>query len=115
METIGLLGTRFTMEEDFYKGRLARIHGLQVIVPAKEKREIINRVIYNELCRGQIEQESKIIFQEIIQNLLQNGAEGILLGCTEIALLVPPESSTARLFDTTRIHANKLVNKILEE
>lgn len=115
MESIGLLGTRFTMEEDFYKGSLTRNHGLRVIIPSRNNRVIVNRVIYHELCRGLIEPESKKIFQEIMQQLLRSGAEGILLGCTEISLLVPPEESSTRLFDTTRIHANKLINLILEE
>lgn len=115
LEQVGLLGTRFTMEEDFYKGRLSQIHGLQVLVPPVDERETVHRVIYEELCQGRIEKGSKEAFQNIIQNLQKYGAEGILLGCTEISLLTPPEESSVRLFDTTRIHANKLINLILEE
>ncbi len=115
LQTIGLLGTRFTMEEDFYKGRLSQKHGLQALVPPDGERETVNRIIYEELCKGQIENKSKKAVQGIIQNLQKCGAEAILLACTELALLTPPEKSSVRLFDTTRIHANNLINLILEE
>ena len=115
LERVGLLGTRFTMEEDFYKGRLSQKHGLQVIVPPQEEREKVHRVIYEELCRGRIEERSREVFRRIIANLIAHGAEGIILGCTEISLLISPQESPARLFDTTHIHADNLVNLILEE
>ncbi|MBN2592932.1 MAG: aspartate/glutamate racemase family protein [Sedimentisphaerales bacterium] len=101
----GLLGTRFTMEDDFYKERLAEKHGLETIVPDERERQIINNVIYNELCRGQIRQSSKEDFRKIMQNLNENGAEGIILGCTEICLLVNQSDAEIPIFDTTTIHA----------
>ncbi|MBN2389321.1 MAG: aspartate/glutamate racemase family protein [Anaerolineae bacterium] len=103
--TIGLLGTRFTMEEDFYKGRLSHNYGLDVIIPDDEEREIVHRVIYDELVLGNIRQESRTQYLRIIERLVRSGAEGIILGCTEIGLLVHDEDSHVPLFDTTRIHA----------
>ncbi len=105
LRRVGLLGTRFTMEEDFYKGRLSQQHGLDVIVPDGEEREIIHRVIYDELVLGEIRQESKAQYRHIIERLVQSGAEGIILGCTEIGLLIHNEDSRVPLFDTARIHA----------
>jgi aspartate racemase len=105
MRKIGLLGTRFTMEEDFYKGRLTEKHGLQVLVPSEGDRSIVHRVIYDELVVGKINPASKAEYQRIIDRLIEQGAEGIILGCTEIGLLVGQPDSTAPLFDTTRIHA----------
>jgi aspartate racemase len=102
---IGLLGTKFTMEEDFYKGRLAKQHGLAVIVPKKKQRETIHSVIYDELCLGEIRATSKKQYLDIMDNLVGKGAEGIILGCTEIGLLVDDEDSRVPLFDTTKIHA----------
>lgn len=102
---VGLLGTRFTMEEDFYKGRLTQKHGLEVIVPDPEDREVIHRVIYDELVLGKIWKESRIQYRRIIDALIRSGAEGIILGCTEIGLLVRKEDSAVPVFDTTRIHA----------
>ncbi len=102
---IGLLGTRFTMEEEFYRGRLEKKHGLSVLVPSEGDRAIVHRVIYDELVVGKINPVSKAEYQRIISHLIQQGAEGIILGCTEIGLLVGQADSTARLFDTTRIHA----------
>ncbi len=105
MKKIGLLGTRFTMEEDFYKKRLEKKHGLRVLVPGEEDRSIVHHVIYDELVVGKINPASKGEYQRIISRLIQQGAEGIILGCTEIGLLVGQTDSTAPLFDTTRIHA----------
>ncbi len=102
---IGLLGTRFTMEEEFYRGRLEKKHGLSVLVPSEGDRAIVHRVIYDELVVGKINPVSKAEYQRIISHLIQQGAEGIILGCTEIGLLVGQAESTAPLFDTTRIHA----------
>ena len=103
--TVGLLGTRFTMERDFYRGRLTAQHGLAVIVPDAADRESVHRVIYEELCRGDIRAESRARYREIMRRLVEAGAEGIILGCTEIALLVGPEDAPVPLFDTTRLHA----------
>jgi aspartate racemase len=105
MSKVGLLGTRFTMEEGFYKGRLIGKHGLNVIIPPDEEREIVHRVIYDELCRGETKQLSRKKYSDIIEGLIKNGAEGIIMGCTEIGLLVRQEDSRVPLFDTTMIHA----------
>lgn len=105
IQRIGLLGTRFTMEEPFYKDRLIYQHGLAVQVPTSEERSFIHDVIYDELCLGKIHKASRDRFRQIIQNLIDAGAEAIILGCTEIMLLVKPEDSRVPLFDTTKIHA----------
>lgn len=105
LKKTGLLGTIFTMEDDFYKERLAQKHGLETIVPDEQERQIINNVIYNELCCGQIRQSSKKEFRKIMQNLAVKGAEGIILGCTEICLLVNQRDVEIPVFDTTTIHA----------
>ena len=107
LTTVGLLGTRFTMEQDFYRGRLTDRHGLKVIVPDAADREIVHRVIYEELCRGQAREDSRARYRQIIQRLVEAGAEGIVLGCTEIALLVGPADAPAPLFDTTALHARR--------
>ena len=105
LRKIGLLGTRFTMEEDFYKGRLAREFGLQVNVPNANEREIVHRVIYDELVLGEIRPGSKRRYLDIIGRLVNEGAEGVILGCTEIGLLVHEGDCAVPLFDTTKIHA----------
>ena len=105
MKKIGLLGTGFTMEQDFYKGRLTENYGLDVIVPKKADRDIVNRVIYDELCAGKVEQSSKLEYGRIMQDLIARGCEGIILGCTEIMLLVGQADSSVPVFDTTTIHA----------
>lgn len=105
LKKTGLLGTRFTMEDDFYRKRLAQKHGLETVVPNERERQIINYVIYNELCCGQIRQSSKKEFRKTMQNLAANGAEGIILGCTEICLLVNQRDVEIPVFDTTAIHA----------
>ena len=115
LKRIGLLGTKFTMEEDFYKGRLTRKHGLEVIVPAAEKRERVHRIIYDELCMGQIKDSSKRTYLEIMEGLVEARAQGIILGCTEIGLLVKQEDCRVPLFDTTRIHAEAAVEYALKE
>ncbi len=111
---IGLLGTKFTMEEDFYRGRLVEKHGLEVIIPDEQGREIVHRVIYDELCLGETKPSSKAQYVSIMENLVGDGAEGIILGCTEISLLVGQEDSPVPLFDTTRIHAVAAVEFALE-
>ena len=105
LRTVGLLGTRFTMEQDFYRDRLVEQHDLTVIIPDPADREIVNRVIYEELCQGEARVESRAQYREIMQRLVDAGAEGIILGCTEIALLVRPEDAPVPLFDTTSLHA----------
>jgi aspartate racemase len=114
LRRIGLLGTRFTMEEDFYKGRLTQKHGLEVLVPDVGDREIVHRVIYEELCLGHINQASRRQFVAIMERLAGEGAEGIILGCTEIGLLVKEGDSPVPLFDTTRLHAEAAVSYALE-
>jgi len=109
MKTIGLLGTNFTMEEDFYKGRLVDKYGLNVLVPPKSDREIVHRVIYDELCLGLVEDTSRDEYLKIIDDLRSRGAEGIIEGCTEIVMLVQQQHTDVPLFDTTSIHAEEAV------
>jgi aspartate racemase len=104
---VGLLGTRFTMEQAFYKDRLSDRHGLQVITPGAEDRDVIHRIIYEELCLGTILDASRLEYRRVIAGLVRQGAEAIVLGCTEIALLVTQQDSSVPLFDTTGIHARK--------
>jgi aspartate racemase len=110
---VGLLGTRFTMEEEFYKGRLVGRHGLDVLVPDSDERELVHRVIYEELVVGEIRPASRAAFRGVIQGLIARGAAGIILGCTEIGLLVKAEDSPVPLFDTTRLHALAAVTEAL--
>jgi aspartate racemase len=114
IKNIGLLGTRFTMEEDFYKGRLAQRYGLTVSVPGAQDRLTIHRVIYDELVVGKIDEHSKKRFAGIIEGMVGQGVEGVILGCTEIGLLVHQEDSRIPLFDTTRIHAEAAVEYALK-
>jgi aspartate racemase len=102
---VALLGTRFTMEERFYRGRLEERYHLKVLIPGAQDREVVHRVIYEELCTGIIRQSSQRAYADIAARLVARGAEGIVLGCTEIGLLLKPENSSAPLFDTTAIHA----------
>ncbi|TDL49730.1 aspartate/glutamate racemase family protein [Paenibacillus dendritiformis] len=111
--TIGLLGTKYTMEQNFYKSRLES-NGIKVLTPNPLEREMVNKVIYEELCVGNIQQSSREYYKQVIKNLVDAGAEGIVLGCTEIGLLVKPEDSEVPLFDTTVIHAVESVNLALE-
>ena len=110
IRTIGLLGTKFTMEEDFYKGRLKDGYGLNVVIPSPGDREKIHRVIFQELVLGKINPESRKTYLDIINALIQNGAEGIILGCTEIGLLIKPDDVTVPVFDTTILHARAAVD-----
>jgi aspartate racemase len=109
LRRVGLLGTAFTMEQDFYKGRLIERHGLEVLVPNDEDRKLVHRVIYDELVRGRAEPASRQAYREVIARLAERGAEAVILGCTEIMLLVTPEDSSVPLFDTTAIHAEAAV------
>ena len=102
---VGLLGTAFTMEQDFYKGRLADLHGLDVIVPDTADRATVHRIIYDELVQGKVEAASRAAYRAVIGRLVAAGAEAIILGCTEIMLLVGPEDSPVPLYDTTGLHA----------
>jgi len=113
LKTVGLLGTRFTMEDDFYKGRLIDRHSLEVIVPHEDERQIVHQVIYDELCLGRIEAASKQKYVGIMNNLVSQGAEAIILGCTEIGMLVGPDDCDVPVFDTTRIHAEAAVDLAL--
>jgi aspartate racemase len=103
--TVGLLGTRFTMEQAFYRDRLSQRHGLRVIVPGPEDRDAVHRIIYEELCLGVVTAESRRAYQGVIASLAAQGAQAIILGCTEISLLVAQEDSAVPLFDTTALHA----------
>lgn len=106
---VGLLGTRFTMEQDFYKARLSEQFGMTVLVPGEIEREQIHRIIFDELCLGIINASSKQVYLDIIADLHANGAQAIILGCTEIALLVQQGDTDVKLYDTTAIHAAKAV------
>jgi aspartate racemase len=110
---VGLLGTRFTMEQAFYRDRLASKHGLEVIVPDADSREIVHGVIYDELCLGRILEESKSALLRIIDDLGAKGAQGVILGCTELPLLIGPQDSPVPTFDTTALHARKAVTMAL--
>ena len=110
---VGLLGTAFTMEQDFYKGRLRRRFGLDVLVPEAEDRAVVHRVIYDELVQGRVEPASRDAYRAVIARLVGRGAEAVILGCTEIMLLVGPSDSPVPLFDTTRIHAEAAVERAL--
>ncbi len=109
VKTVGLLGTRFTMEQDFYKGRLTEKYNIQVLVPDDEERKIVHDAIYSELCLGKIQDSSRREYLRIIDNLYSKGAEAIILGCTEIALLVQQQHTSVPLYDTTEIHAAEAV------
>lgn len=109
INSAGLLGTAFTMEQEFYKGRLTDKYGLDVLVPDEEDRQIVHKVIYEELCMGKIRNDSKAEFLRIMDALAEKGAEAVILGCTEIGMLVNQEDTPVRLFDTTAIHARKAV------
>ena len=115
LKRIGLLGTRFTMEHDFYKGRLVQNFGLEVLIPEQTDRDIVHRVIYDELVQGKIVETSRGEYKRIIEWLIEQGVEGIILGCTEIELLVKQNDSRVPLFPTTLIHAVAAVEKALQE
>ncbi|ARF80929.1 aspartate/glutamate racemase family protein [Kitasatospora aureofaciens] len=114
LRRIGLLGTAFTMEQDFYRGRLAS-GGLDVLVPDAESRALVHRVIYEELCVGVVREEARTAYRQVIQELVAAGAEGIVLGCTEIELLVGPGDSPVPVFPTARLHAEAAVSAALAE
>lgn len=105
LERVGLLGTRFTMEQDFYKGRLLSRHGIEVLIPDEEGMSVVHDVIYNELCLGEIKDGSRSRYLDIIAEMGRRGAQGVILGCTEIPLLIQQKDSELPIFDTTTIHA----------
>lgn len=115
LKTVGLLGTKFTMEQDFYKGRLSEKHGLRVVVPGDADRDIVHRIIYNELCHGRTLESSRSEYIRIINDLVRQGAQGIVLGCTEIPLLVKQSDVAVPVFDTTTIHARRAVDVALSD
>lgn len=110
LNAVGLLATAYTMEQDFYVGRLRERHGLEVVVPDAADRRLVHDVIYDELCRGVVEGASREQYRRIMSELVDRGARGILLGCTEIDLLVGPGDATVPVFDTTRLHVRKVVD-----
>jgi aspartate racemase len=105
LKTVGLLGTRYTMEMDFYRGRLAARHGLKVLVPGEPGRTTVHEIIYKELGHGLVRPEARQAYLEVIEDLVKRGAEGVILGCTEIPMLVRPQDSPVPVFDTTALHA----------
>jgi aspartate racemase len=113
LQSLGLLGTRFTMEKEFYRGRLEKAHGLRVIIPEEEGREFVHRVIYEELVQGKIIKESRDGYLRVIESLEKGGAEGIILGCTEIGLLIKGDDLPLPVFDTMEIHALAAVDVAL--
>jgi len=113
--TVGLLGTRFTMEQDFYRQRLQQTHGLRVIVPEANDRTVVHDVIYDELCRGVIRDSAREAYRRIMDELVDCGADAIILGCTEIGLLVGPQDARVPLFDTASLHASAAVEAALAE
>jgi aspartate racemase len=115
LHSVGLLGTAYTMEQDFYVGRLRDRHGLTVLVPDHADRGIVHRVIYDELCLGIVNDQARQQYRRIMRDLADRGAEGILLGCTEIDLLVGPDDAPVPLFDTTSLHAHRAVQLALSE
>ncbi|NOJ07016.1 aspartate/glutamate racemase family protein [Vibrio splendidus] len=109
VKKVGLLGTAFTMEQDFYKGRLTNKFGIDVVIPDESGRKQVHNIIYQELCRGEVREESRAVYRQIIEKLSQQGAEAVILGCTEIALLIQQQHTDVPLFDTTAIHAEAAV------
>lgn len=115
INTVGLLGTSFTMEEEFYRGRLVNKHGLTVIIPSSEDRLAIHNVIFKELCRGEIRTESRMTFLDIIEKMRDQGAKAVIEGCTEIDMLLSQNHATIPLFDTTALHVEQAVCLALAE
>ena len=115
VKTVGLLGTRFTMEQEFYRGRLEREHGLEVLVPPAPDITTVHNVIYDELCRGRVMEASRVQFRRVIGGLVARGAQGIILGCTEITMLVGAKDSPVPLFDTTELHARAAARRAVDD
>lgn len=115
MKTVGLVGTRYVMEGDFYKERMKERHDIEVIIPKKKERDKVHDIIYNEMCKGEVREESKNSLLKMLQDLVDRGAEGIILGCTEIPLYIKDDYVDITLFDTTTIHAEAAVDHALED
>lgn len=115
MDTVGLVGTRYVMEGDFYRKRMKERHGIDVLIPEEKKREKVHDIIYNELCKGVVKEESKSSLLDMLEGLVDRGAEGIILGCTEIPLYITEDDVDIPLFDTTAIHAEAAVDRAFEE
>jgi aspartate racemase len=113
LRRVGLLATRYTMEQDFYRGRLKRRHGLEVVIPDEPLRTTVHTIIYDELCLGDVREASRELYRDAIESLIDVGAEGVILGCTEITLLIGQEHSRVPLFDTTQLHAHAAVDAAL--
>ena len=114
VERVGLLGTRYTMEQTFYTGRLRERYGLETIVPDEAQRVDVHRIIYDELCHGSVRDASRAVYQQVIESLAARGAQAVILGCTEITLLIKPEDSALPVFDTTALHAQAAVEWAIE-
>ena len=112
---VGLLGTKFTMEQDFYKGRLRDKHGVEVVIPGEEERQVVHDILYSELCMGEIKELSKGKFKSVIQNLVDRGAQSVILGCTEIPLIVSQDDYDIPVYDTTTLHAQAAVDFALQK
>ncbi|WP_419766481.1 MAG: aspartate/glutamate racemase family protein [Arcobacter sp.] len=113
IKKVGLIATAFTMEEDFYKNRIRENFGIEVVVPNEEDIKTIHKIIYEELCLGLVKEESKKEYLRIIDKLVKSGVEGIILGCTEICMLISPKDTPVKLYNTTEIHTNEAVNLAL--
>ena len=113
LRRVGLLGTRFTMEQSFYRDRLAERFDLEIVIPDAPARDEVHRVIYDELCRGEVREDSRDRYRAIVQDLADAGAEGVILGCTEVGMLLRQCDATVPLFDTTQLHAQALVDAAL--
>lgn len=111
---VGLLGTRFTMEQDFYIGRMHELHGIDVVVPGEAERGLVHEVIYDELCHGVVREDSRARYRQIIEGLRAQGAEGVILGCTELTLLIGAKDSPLPVFDTTALHAQAAVTLAMQ-
>ena len=112
---VGLLATAFTMEQDFYKGHIERNYDIEVIVPDKTGRKSVHEIIYHELCQGQVKDSSRKCYLEVIELLRENGAQGIILGCTEIDLLIGDQDADMPLFDSTALHVSDAVDWMLND
>lgn len=111
----GLLGTRYTMEQDFYVGRLRERHGIEAVVPDEHDRAEVHRIIYDELCHGVVNAQSRDVYRRVIENLEARGAQAVILGCTEITLLIGPDDSALPVFDTTALHAKAAVEWAIDD
>jgi aspartate racemase len=109
VQRVGLLGTRYTMEQTFYTGRLHERYGLATVIPDEAERADVHRIIYDELCHGTVDDSSRAVYQRVIEGLAARGAQAVILGCTEITLLIKPEDSALPVFDTTALHAQAAV------